>query len=445
MRSFIFLSTLAFLLVNQSTAQIFTKKNITRESLTNSDTYSGIVTESYANGKPKVWRELENGKAEGLWLEWYPNGTLRYRAYWQNGLGNGKWEYFHENGQLRVEGVYEKDLPQGLFKYYHPNGTKASEEVYVNGEKYGIFYQWDKNGILIDEQLFLKGERVLNKPVLFEPGNITSDTANEWDIAFTPDSETLYFTRRIPGGSSYIYKSELDDNGRWSIPEKTSFTRSAEGGVFITQDGRRMYTESPEMLPGNAQFQKSDFNIWYRIKKGKEWTNPYPVSGLINQVMQPEEEWPTNYEAGASTDKEGNLYYWSGSTSGKGSSIYSAELKKDGTFEKPKELAISLAHDGYDSGPVISPDGNYLFFASSGRSDGLGGEDIYYSKKVNGIWSNPKNLGPEINTSGNEGFPRFSPDGSYFFFSSDRDSKKAKPDEKIASIYYMETKYLLID
>ena len=47
--------------------------------------------------------------------------------------------------------------------------------------------------------------------------------------------------------------------------------------------------------------------------------------------------------------------------------------------------------------PFLSPDGNYLFFSSDGLP-GFGGYDIYYSKKENGVWGIPKNLGPKFNT-----------------------------------------------
>ena len=71
----------------------------------------------------------------------------------------------------------------------------------------------------------------------------------------------------------------------------------------------------------------------------------------------------------------------------------------------------SIAH------PSISADGNRLFF-SSDKPGGFGGFDIYVSTKSETGWGEPVNLGPDINTIGNEEFP-FIREDSILFFSSD--------------------------
>ncbi|MEM1121079.1 MAG: OmpA family protein [Bacteroidota bacterium] len=66
--------------------------------------------------------------------------------------------------------------------------------------------------------------------------------------------------------------------------------------------------------------------------------------------------------------------------------------------------------------PSISADGKLLFFVSD-KSGGLGGTDIYVSKKQKNRWSKPKNLGNIINTASHEGFPFMHPNGQLFFCS----------------------------
>lgn len=68
--------------------------------------------------------------------------------------------------------------------------------------------------------------------------------------------------------------------------------------------------------------------------------------------------------------------------------------------------------------PFISHDGKYLFFASD-IPGGQGGSDLWYCEWVNGEWTDPLNLGPEINSPGADLFPWFSPSGE-LFFASDR-------------------------
>ena len=71
-----------------------------------------------------------------------------------------------------------------------------------------------------------------------------------------------------------------------------------------------------------------------------------------------------------------------------------------------KNLGEDINSSGSDFSPIMSPDGNYLFFTSD-REGGLGGQDIWVSEKVDGEWSKPKNLGSPINSSMNQGADTF--------------------------------------
>jgi outer membrane protein OmpA-like peptidoglycan-associated protein/tetratricopeptide (TPR) repeat protein len=66
--------------------------------------------------------------------------------------------------------------------------------------------------------------------------------------------------------------------------------------------------------------------------------------------------------------------------------------------------------------PCISKDGNTMYFVSN-RPDGFGGTDIYMCTRLGGEWSEPSNLGSQINTEGNEMFPFLSADGKLYFSS----------------------------
>lgn len=66
--------------------------------------------------------------------------------------------------------------------------------------------------------------------------------------------------------------------------------------------------------------------------------------------------------------------------------------------------------------PCLSHDGKRLYFASD-KPDGEGGLDIYYSNWKNGYWEDPINLGPEVNSEGNETYPFVTETGELFFAS----------------------------
>lgn len=87
----------------------------------------------------------------------------------------------------------------------------------------------------------------------------------------------------------------------------------------------------------------------------------------------------------------------------------------DGQWTKIKELRIN--NEWYNiTTPCLSTDGKRLFFASD-KPGGIGGMDLYYSESKNDYWSDPVNLGPVINTSGNEAYPFVNESGDLFFSS----------------------------
>lgn len=77
---------------------------------------------------------------------------------------------------------------------------------------------------------------------------------------------------------------------------------------------------------------------------------------------------------------------------------------------------------GTETAPCLSKDGLSLYFACSDCPGGLGGNDIYVSRRasVDEPWGPPENLGPTVNTAYSEGNPRLSMDGHSLYFGSNR-------------------------
>jgi outer membrane protein OmpA-like peptidoglycan-associated protein len=96
--------------------------------------------------------------------------------------------------------------------------------------------------------------------------------------------------------------------------------------------------------------------------------------------------------------------------------IYTAEQQK-GLWKNITELPFNS--DEYDvCHPALSADERILVFSSSKGEGHQGGMDLYASLWVGGTWTTPINLGPEINTKGNELFPYLYKDGSLYFAST---------------------------
>ena len=87
-------------------------------------------------------------------------------------------------------------------------------------------------------------------------------------------------------------------------------------------------------------------------------------------------------------------------------------------WSKPKNLGQRINSDFWDSAPSIAPDGNAIYFASN-RPEGYGGIDIYVAyKNEKGFWEEAINLGPSINTKGDDQTPFIHADNQSLYFSS---------------------------
>jgi outer membrane protein OmpA-like peptidoglycan-associated protein len=87
----------------------------------------------------------------------------------------------------------------------------------------------------------------------------------------------------------------------------------------------------------------------------------------------------------------------------------------NGQWTKVRDLRIN--NEWYNiTTPCLSPDGKKLYFASD-KPGGYGGSDLYYSEWKNDRWEDPVNLGPVINTKGNESYPFVNSAGELFFSS----------------------------
>ncbi len=137
-----------------------------------------------------------------------------------------------------------------------------------------------------------------------------------------------------------------------------------------------------------------------------------PITTLIND--------PDVNEGSITMSKDGRAIIYSKGNNGKFSGTNEVNLyftrHRNGRWSKPRLINIS-GKNSWDSSPALSPDGSTLYFASN-REGGFGGIDLY-STKVNrrGRWVDVRNLGENINTTGNDMFPSIGDDGRLYFSS----------------------------
>jgi len=101
--------------------------------------------------------------------------------------------------------------------------------------------------------------------------------------------------------------------------------------------------------------------------------------------------------------------------------VGTGKVQGDFRFGEPANLGSTINSSDYEYDPDISTDGLELYFQSP-RSGGYGNYDIYVAMRTttDGQWSEPVNLGPNINSSGTEFGPNISADGLSLYFNSSR-------------------------
>ncbi|MBP7310290.1 MAG: OmpA family protein [Candidatus Cloacimonetes bacterium] len=192
----------------------------------------------------------------------------------------------------------------------------------------------------------------------------------------------------------------IDSISMRSLPSYLS-SRNSDYGALLTPDNKYLWFTS--LAP--SRFDKE--NIWYAERLATGWARPYPVEELNTDKN----------EAIGSFSADGRTAYIFGNFARgqKDGDIYTSEFK-NGKWQSPKAI-IELNSEQVESHPMVFGD-SLMFFASS-REGGFGKSDIYLSFLREGVWTAPINLGPQINTPGNEQTPYLDADGRTLFFASD--------------------------
>jgi hypothetical protein len=95
---------------------------------------------------------------------------------------------------------------------------------------------------------------------------------------------------------------------------------------------------------------------------------------------------------------------------------------KNGEFTEPVNVGAPVSSEYNEGDVLIAPDESFLIFVSVDRPGSYGSGDLYITfRKDDGSWSDPINLGEKINTEHYDFCPVITPDGKYFFYSSNGD------------------------
>ncbi len=282
-------------------------------------------------------------------------------------------------------------------------------------------------------------DSVISSPELFAEGIISTKENSEFDLAFTPDGKTVFFTRRVGSSKQKLWQTTFS-NGVWTNPSQLPFSTDRDETPFFSPDGKTLYFGSARPIKGRPGKGNFDMNIWKVRWKNNKWGYPKPLSKTINAIQADKEEWPSSNENFIFSLNNVDFIYTTMLRGDKVIEVYKTTKKAD-KFSKPEKISGLFQNEkSWKYSAVLSPDGQYLLFNSYEAQGGVGGEDIYISKKTSNGWTKAKSIGSMVNTKAEESSPRFSPDGKYFFFS--RELKQNPNQDGIWSIFLIETKYL---
>lgn len=208
-------------------------------------------------------------------------------------------------------------------------------------------------------------------------------------------------TRHVIENQAVLNKKEFDMAPMFGDKKnsKMYFGSGRDGGASNSKDPRT----------GEAYM-----NLWVSdLDKKGNWTEPYLVVGEnINTIDNEgtvcfDSRYKSMFFTRCPNEKKQNL----------GCDIWVSTAKGKKEWNEPTKLVLKT-HDSISVGHPCTMDGKYLIFASD-MPGGFGGRDLWYTtydKKADS-WSTPKNMGPEINTKGNELFPTFALNGDLIYAS----------------------------
>ena len=247
---------------------------------------------------------------------------------------------------------------------------------------------------------------------------VNSD-AEEAAVLVSPDGKTLYFSRimyeantgGLKGGQD-IWTSATDGKGAWYIAEHNLLSLNNKGDnavIGVSEDGNSLY------LLNKYVGKKTSMGVSVSTRgEGEQWSAPETLNipGLISN---------SSYY-GFNMDPSGKYLVISMNSRGSlGKEDLYVSKSEGGIWSNPIQLGNVINSPGFEITPFLTADAKTIYFSSNGRG-GFGDADIYKSDRLDDTWTNwsePVNMGDNINSAGFDAYFSITP-ANRIFFSSNR-------------------------
>lgn len=257
------------------------------------------------------------------------------------------------------------------------------------------------------------------QPIRAWVDNVTELNSEYDDFApsISTDGGEIIFTSSRPNGKQANEVGDYDKDIYTSSSEGLKWAKpvAIKGGVNtaaddvsnnISYDGTKMLLHRDD----NGQF-----DIYESELKGANWTDPKKLHFQISSNR-------ANEIYGAYSNDGWSVFFArDNSTRSTGYDIMYSSMQSKIEKDFKAATMLSEVNTGFNDGPIyLHIDGETMYIASQGRAS-LGGYDIFVSKKVQGKWTPPKNLGYPINTPYDDFFFASTANGKFAYIASNRD------------------------
>lgn len=263
------------------------------------------------------------------------------------------------------------------------------------------------------------------KGVMLNMGTKINSDAPDYAPFMHPSDSVLIFTSRREDDividnineqrNEDLYFSQRDFiNGTWSYSEKFSDKINSEyneGSSCLSPDGKTFYftrCDAPDGM-GSCDIYSAQF-------LGGEWTNVRNLGSHVNSS-----EWDSH----PNISPDGKmLFFTSNRLGGFGlSDLYVCVKQEDGSFSRARNLGPTVNTVEDEVTPFFHQVNGTLYFSSTGHLRNMGGYDIFKSRLLEDHWESPKNVGPLVNTSGNEYYFSIDGKGTRLFYAKSKEGE----------------------
>lgn len=239
---------------------------------------------------------------------------------------------------------------------------------------------------------------------------------NDYAPAVTTDGSEIIYTSNQPNGHEKNEVGEYDDdlysatkvNGKWTN------VQPLKGGINTPEDevANNLSYDGTRMLLHRVDEGQTD--IYESELIGLNWSAPTKLPFQISTSK--------NDEVFASYSHDGwSIYFNRATASGsRGFEVMKSSMQSKMNKDYKSASRITAVNSQFNEGPIyLTIDGDKMYIASQG-GDGYGGYDIFVSKRANGSWGKPENLGYPINTPYDDFYFSASANGKFAYICSNR-------------------------